>query len=591
MASLLVQYSSDDDEDQNSSTASVVKPLSDSQVESDAFNLSALTSSTAPSVLPGFKKDTIQVAPDVLAEDPNKQTSLITRPTDKVMNVNIPYSDMSRPVVGPQNPWDTRIKGMNSIAGHVEEQKMDAHAFHSQQRTFAIHGYAHNPSAINSTAQPIIGNIASAIALDFQTADSHRATKAAKKDFKRKRQAKGDLSVVDGEDAYKGPWATWDGDAAVDEEKEEEAKEWREEKKRREEAASSAKEKRKGAGEEKSIFHGKSLTDYAGRTYMHVPTDKGISLSADAPPVDSFLPKECIHTFTGHTKGVASMKLFPGSGHLLLSGSMDSKVKLWDVYNDGNCLRTFMGHSQAIKDVAFNNDGSRFLTASYDKQMKLWDTETGQCIKAFSNGKRPHVVTFHPDADKQHIFLAGMQDKKIIQYDINSDTITQEYDQHLGPVNTITFVDENRRFVTTSDDKSMRAWDYDIPVVIKLIAEPDMHSMPAVALHPNSKWLAAQSLDNQILVYSTDGFRQNRKKRFAGHTIAGYACGVGFSPDGRYISSGDSEGNLVFWDWKTGKLMKRLRAHKQVVISHLWLPHESSKLITASWDGTMKLWD
>lgn len=71
---------------------------------------------------------------------------------------------------------------------------------------------------------------------------------------------------------------------------------------------------------------------------------------------------------------------------------------------------------------------------------------------------------------------------------MNSGEITQEYDQHLGPVNTITFVDENRRFVTTSDDKTIRAWDYDIPVVIKYIAEPHMHSMPAVTLHPSSAY-------------------------------------------------------------------------------------------------------
>jgi hypothetical protein len=37
-----------------------------------------------------------------------------------------------------------------------------------------------------------------------------------------------------------------------------------------------------------------------------------------------------------------------------------------------------MGHSQAVKDVAFNNNGTRFLTCSYDRQMKLWDTETGK---------------------------------------------------------------------------------------------------------------------------------------------------------------------------------------------------------------------
>ncbi|KAA1116086.1 pre-mRNA-processing factor 17 [Puccinia graminis f. sp. tritici] len=158
---------------------------------------------------------------------------------------------------------------------------------------------------------------------------------------------------------------------------------------------------------------------------------------------------------------------------------------------------------------------------------------------------------------------------------MRSGEITQEYDQHLGPVNTITFVDENRRFVTTSDDKTIRAWDFDIPVVIKYIAEPAMHSMPAVSLHPNNKWLAMQSLDNQVLIYSADSFKQNRKKRFAGHTIAGYACEVGFSPDGKFLSSGDGSGSMVFWDWKSCRILKRLKCHDQVIISHSWLPHET----------------
>ena len=70
---------------------------------------------------------------------------------------------------------------------------------------------------------------------------------------------------------------------------------------------------------------------------------------------------------------------------------------------------------KAVKDVTFSNDGRRFLSCGYDRQMKLWDTETGQCLKRFSNGKIPYVVRFHPDEDKQHIFLAGMSDKKIIQ--------------------------------------------------------------------------------------------------------------------------------------------------------------------------------
>lgn len=103
-------------------------------------------------------------------------------------------------------------------------------------------------------------------------------------------------------------------------------------------------------------------------------------------------------------------------------------------------------------------------------------------------------------------------------------------------MNTITFVDENRRFVTTSDDKSLRVWEWDIPVDMKYIADPTMHSMPAVTLSPNGKWLACQSLDNKIVIFSAiNRFKMNRKKTFTGHMVSGYACNLDFSPDMRYM--------------------------------------------------------
>jgi pre-mRNA-processing factor 17 len=214
---------------------------------------------------------------------------------------------------------------------------------------------------------------------------------------------------------------------------------------------------------------------------------------------------------------------------------------------------------------------------------------TGQCIARFTTKKIPYCVTFNPDEDKQHIFLTGCQDKKIYQFDTRSGEIVQEYDQHLGAVNTITFVDDNRRFVTTSDDKSLRAWEYDIPVVIKYVADPSMHSMPAVTLSWDKKWLACQSLDNQIMIYSAqDRLRLNRKKLFRGHLVAGYACQPGFSPDGRYLFSGDSEGKLWFWDWNTCKVYKKFKAHDAVVMGCVWHPHETSKVASCSWDGTIK---
>lgn len=69
-----------------------------------------------------------------------------------------------------------------------------------------------------------------------------------------------------------GPWAGWKEDEEVEEELEEEAEEWRAEKRKREELAAKAKERAKGAGAEKSIFHGE-------RTW-------GVDATWSAPPND-----------------------------------------------------------------------------------------------------------------------------------------------------------------------------------------------------------------------------------------------------------------------------------------------------------------
>jgi len=213
-------------------------------------------------------------------------------------------------------------------------------------------------------------------------------------------------------------------------------------------------------------------------------------------------------------------------------------------------------------------------------------------IKRFTNRKVAYCVKFNPDYNKQHLFVAGTSDKKIVCWDTRSGDIVQEYDRHLGAVNTITFVDDNRRFVSTSDDKSLRVWEWDIPVDMKYIADPSMHSMPATTLAPNQKWLACQSMDNKVMIFTAQNrFKLHRKKTFKGHMVAGYACQLDFSPDMSYLISGDADGKVFVWDWKTTKVFSKWKAHDNVCIGVLWHPHETSKIMSCGWDGLIKLWD
>ena len=263
-------------------------------------------------------------------------TSLITRPSDTQMNVNIPYHDMMLPIQGPENPFGERNRflNQNALAGHVEEQSMSDHAFRVQHLTHSILGYSANPST-DPNAPALLGSIDNAEANSFATIDTLRASRDQKRELKRKRKSKGDLDVVDGEGAYVGPWASWEGEepqqhflagmeasGGGDEDEDEE------DEPTNEFVAKKSKPKRGTHGQESSIFHGKSMTDYQGRTYMSPPVAEAPNLLQEAGLQDCFIPKVCIHTWTGHTQGISVIRTFPETGHLFIRGSMDTKIKV-----------------------------------------------------------------------------------------------------------------------------------------------------------------------------------------------------------------------------------------------------------------------
>lgn len=465
---------------------------------------------------------------------------------------NLPIEQMHAPVLGPAAPnsrGGLPVGMQNHWAGQVDDFHINSYVFEDQY---------HNFRAESASAKP--------------------APKRQKTGKKSAQDQTFDPTIPFTLKS-KQPWA----------EKQIEGPELTEEQRVVVQTIAAEKAEREAAAEgkgERSIFHGAAESDYQGRSWIEPPRD--LRSSSD----NCFLPKRHLHTWSGHTKGVNAIRLFPDTGHLLLSAGLDGAIKIWDVARDRKVMRTYLGHTKGVRDICFSRDGRNFVSTSYDKVIKYWDTETGTMIQSFGQGQMAYCVRIHPGEDKQNVVLAGMQNKKILQFDVNSGECVQEYDYHLGPVNSITFIDENRKFISTSDDKSIRVWEFGIPVQAKHIADPTMHAIAATASSPDGKWFIGQSMSNEILTYSaTDRVRQNRKKTFRGHSVAGYACQPNFSPDGHYVISGDGDGKLFVWDWKTTRVVRSLKAHEGVCIGAEWHPLEPSKVVTCGWDGMIKLWD
>lgn len=99
----------------------------------------------------------------------------------------------------------------------------------------------------------------------------------------------------------------------------------------------------------------------------------------------------------------------------------------------------------------------------FGSQKHLWELDGGlmkimeSCLIEDKVGEGVERMSYGAGQKWQWVIMSISFVK---QWDIRSGEIVQEYDRHLGAVNTITFVDLNRRFVSTSDDKSLRVWEW-----------------------------------------------------------------------------------------------------------------------------------
>ena len=87
------------------------------------------------------------------------------------------------------------------------------------------------------------------------------------------------------------------------------------------------------------------------------------------------------------------------------------------------------------------------------------------------------------------------------------------YDEHLGPVNTLTFVDDNKKFVSTSDDKKVFLWEFNVAYVFKHISDPEMQAVSRTVVHPSHNYMLGQCSDNKVMVYDVKGGNIKLNKR------------------------------------------------------------------------------
>ena len=90
----------------------------------------------------------------------------------------------------------------------------------------------------------------------------------------------------------------------------------------------------------------------------------------------------------GHTSAVNGMKT-AAVGSMVLSGSGDMTVRLWDLRTNSRCVRTMEGHSMIVWSVDMDGHCRTAVSGSSDKMVKLWDLGSGRCMETFKGHSGP----------------------------------------------------------------------------------------------------------------------------------------------------------------------------------------------------------
>ncbi|MEG4487710.1 WD40 domain-containing protein [Microcoleus sp. D2_18a_B4] len=111
-------------------------------------------------------------------------------------------------------------------------------------------------------------------------------------------------------------------------------------------------------------------------------------------------------------------------------------------------------------------------------------------------------------------------------------------------------------------------------------------SVRSVIFSPDGKLLATGDTDGIVRLWEASSCREILTCK--GHTNV--VESVAFSPDGKILASGSYENTIKLWDVKTGECLKVLQAHTGSVMSVTFNP-DGNILASGSFDGAIRLWD
>lgn len=126
----------------------------------------------------------------------------------------------------------------------------------------------------------------------------------------------------------------------------------------------------------------------------------------------------CHRTIAAHSESIASVDV-SGDGSMIASCAHDGLIRLWDT-SEGHCLRTLQHADMApVSFVRFSPSSLQLLTMSLDSAVRLWDVPNARVLRAYTghvNEKYALAAAFVATSERV-LVAAGSEDRRVHVWD------------------------------------------------------------------------------------------------------------------------------------------------------------------------------
>jgi WD40 repeat protein len=267
----------------------------------------------------------------------------------------------------------------------------------------------------------------------------------------------------------------------------------------------------------------------------------------------------------------------------IATGSADKTIRLWDP-STGTCTRLLSGHSGAVRGLAVHPTKPLLVSVSSDRTVCLWNTDDGEQIQRYGNGKPMKAVAFSP---KNNSFVTGDQDGRITHHRKIAGKYTNiRHFQNtiLENIATLTFSPDGQTVLAAYATGSVKEWNLLSGTVVQDYNRSSMTKAFCAVYSPCGTKIAVAYNDSKIFVWKRG---TNSCKILDGHQRA--CRDVVFSQDGGVLFSAGQDSTILRWDLASGSIEDKRLAHRKYVLGLELLSDDV--LISASSDWSVKLWN